>query len=131
MSVKDDFRQADDLIMGILENNPIARGSDIELVLAVWAAQGVELDSFQLQTIRLAMSPETIRRTRQKLNEKGLYLPSETIQSGRRKLQEEHRTYHKEEKQIVTEPEPIKEEKIVGYKDVTVSGKTYHLPVYA
>lgn len=61
------------LIKGILRDNEVARDSDTELILQVWKAQGLELTPAQIMKFRQLRSPESVRRTRQKIQESGEY----------------------------------------------------------
>jgi len=72
------------LIEKVLAQNESARGNDRLLIIAVWEMQGFYLSDTQKAKIMDIASPESIRRTRQKLNERGKYLPVEPIRKIRR-----------------------------------------------
>ena len=72
------------LIEKVLAQNESARGNDRLLIIAVWEMQGFYLSDAQKAKIMDIASPESIRRTRQKLNEQGKYLPVEPILKIRR-----------------------------------------------
>jgi hypothetical protein len=67
-----------------LQTYPETRSDDKKLILAVWYLQNpdYELDFRKFFQYK-AISPETIRRTRQKLQQDGLYLPTEEVQEHR------------------------------------------------
>jgi len=75
------------IIESVLATNPQARNSDIVLILEVWAMEGVALSPNQVAKIKSATRPETIRRTRQKLQEEGKYLASKQVQEKRKEIE--------------------------------------------
>lgn len=71
------------LIESILRDNPRARDSDRELNIQVMQRMGVNLTLAQIDKLR-EINFESIRRTRQKLQEQGKYPPSERVAKQRR-----------------------------------------------
>lgn len=68
----------------ILSNYPEARDSDRYLILKVWEAYGLYLSEAQKDKFMSCPSTESIRRTRQKLQERGKYKASERVARQRR-----------------------------------------------
>ena len=60
------------------------RNSDKALIVRVWEQQGFHLNLWQTQQFFRSASPETVRRIRQKVQEKGLYPADENVQKERR-----------------------------------------------
>ena len=60
------------------------RNSDKALLIRVWAKQGLVLDYHQTQKLFNAASSETIRRIRQKIQEKGMYQADDRVKQERR-----------------------------------------------
>lgn len=79
----------------LLEQRPELRESDIDLILAVWQFQGVHLSGQQIEDIRKAAHPESVRRVRAKLHSEGKYLPTKEKVEQRALFAEEHRQYHR------------------------------------
>lgn len=71
------------LIEDILENNPRTRDSDKELFIQVMQRRGMELTYRQIDIMR-DLNFESIRRTRQKLQEQGKYRASDRVAKQRR-----------------------------------------------
>lgn len=67
----------------ILAENPKARDSDKELILAVCQILGADLTPRQLEVLH-RVNFESIRRTRQKLQEQGKFMPSPEVAKQRR-----------------------------------------------
>ena len=72
-----------DLIYGskmverVLRDNPEARGDDKVLMLIIWKEQGLKLTDEQIDFFRThCLSPESIRRNRQLIQEGGRYRPT-------------------------------------------------------
>lgn len=86
------FKNAEPLVKEILAKYPETRGDDIELIIKVWEYQGLKFTDTQKYLLRKCYSPETIRRNRQKIQEIGLFRPSENIQKQRSFLEEEYRS---------------------------------------
>lgn len=75
------------LIEKALELYPETRNDDKKLILAVWYLQDNNYDkNFRHFFQTKAKSPETIRRTRQRLQEQGLYRSNEKIEQYRYEL---------------------------------------------
>ena len=67
-----------------LKNYPKTRNSDKLLILCVWWLQNPEYQkNFDNFFINHAISTETCRRTRQKLQEQGKYLADESVDQAR------------------------------------------------
>lgn len=76
----------------LLEAKPALRNSDIKLILAVWISEGLQLTKEQIDYIINDCSPpESIRRNRQKLQEKGEVQADESVKQERKKKQEVYR----------------------------------------
>lgn len=73
------------VIEKILREDPVARDSDRRLILAVWEHYGLVLTREQRAKFMDTPSTESIRRTRQKFQEHGMYLASERINEARYK----------------------------------------------
>ena len=71
------------IIEKVLSSNEKARNSDNELIIGVLQQLGAFLTPSQQEVIR-STNLESIRRTRQKLQEKGKYKPSEAVAKTRR-----------------------------------------------
>lgn len=89
-------------IVHILANHEEARGNDRLLIYLVWTicdGGDVILQSGDPERIKkwllsdAATSPETIRRTRQAIQEHGMYRPNEHVYRARHKKAEEYRSF--------------------------------------
>lgn len=67
------------IIETVLKESPETRSSDKELYIKVWEHYGFYMSESQKAEFRELPSSETIRRIRQKLQEKGQYQASEKI----------------------------------------------------
>lgn len=76
-------RNISKLVEEVLSFMPNTRDSDQDLILNVWSLQGIEFTIKQREQIRRAASPESIRRTRQKLQEQGKYLGQPKVKQER------------------------------------------------
>lgn len=65
--------------------NPKAAEDDKLLISLIWIEEGWDYDDSLLNNLRHVSSPETIRRTRQKLQQDGLIKPSEKTVEARYK----------------------------------------------
>lgn len=75
------------LVEKALQQWPETRNSDRKLILAVWFLQDPNYeDNFRHFFQNKAISPETIRRTRQKFQMDGKYRATEEIEEQRYKL---------------------------------------------
>lgn len=84
-------------ILTILEEFPETRNNDKLLMLRYWElCDDVNLhNEFEETFLASATSPESIRRARQLIQSKGLFLPTEDeVIRRRRILQEEHREHY-------------------------------------
>lgn len=81
-------------IENILNDYPITRNSDIELILRIWELEGIHFNPRTRAMIKECTSPETIRRVRQKLQEGGKYLADKPVEKQRNLLEIKHRQAH-------------------------------------
>lgn len=81
-----------------LESNAALRANDKLLILEQWKDEGLELTPHQQQQFMCVSSPESIRRSRQKIQERGKCLPSQRVQRLRRKRSTEVRQAVRESK---------------------------------
>lgn len=90
------------LVEQILSEYPRARYDDKFLQLKVWELQGLTLDLKQMGIFlgKGISAPESIRRTRQKLQECGKYLPVKEVQQARKDKADSFR-------QTVVKAEPL------------------------
>lgn len=72
------------IIKDVLRDNPKARDSDKELLLDVWQTLGLYLTIDQRAIFRNMPSTETIRRIRQKIQEKGEFQAAGRVTKSRR-----------------------------------------------
>lgn len=79
------IKQATPIVMKVLENYPKARNSDKELTIRCWEEQGLFLTDEQKARFRACHSTETYRRTRQKIQEQGMYKADDNIRHQRLK----------------------------------------------
>jgi hypothetical protein len=84
-------RDITNLVSHQLSTSMRARQDDKYLISLVWARCGLTLTQDQLALFlgKSIPSPESIRRTRQKLQEAGRYLPPKPVQEARQQLAEE------------------------------------------
>lgn len=84
-----------DQVEAILKYSRAARNSDRELLIIYMQKYGMELTDKQIELFRKMPSTETIRRTRQSLQEKGLYPADQVVDEARfqkfKKVREEIR----------------------------------------
>jgi len=78
------YLSAKSLIAKILEENPETRANDKLLMLEVWKKQEFVLSLEQERKFKSVMSPEVIRRTRQKIQQDGKYLPEDRVVAKRK-----------------------------------------------
>ena len=76
----------------VLSERPETRDNDRLLIMKVWEEQGLVLTPEQKHIFKNIASPETIRRTRQLLQEGGEYEASEKVSSARQGLEAETRS---------------------------------------
>jgi hypothetical protein len=72
-----------DLVERLLQQYERCRNSDTELIIGVLHLKGLHLSETQRDILR-SVNLESIRRTRQKLQEAGKYLPSPAVAKKRR-----------------------------------------------
>lgn len=89
------------LVENVLRDTPIARASDMKLIVEVWKKQGLKLDEEQEKfLLGQCSNPESIRRLRQKFHEEEFYLPSSAIQQERRDEEEKIRIHFSKERSL-------------------------------
>lgn len=87
-------------IQHALKYFPETRDSDRALILKVWELQGIEIaPKFRAAFMDKALSPETIRRTRQKYQELGKYKASDEVNEAR------YQKFKQTKAEIVTLPD--------------------------
>lgn len=74
-----------------LEERPELRSDDKKLIVAIWDDLGLKLTEDQQKKLFEVYAPESIRRVRQKLNERGIGLPDIRTQRKRKALAEQVR----------------------------------------
>lgn len=82
--------KTEQLVTALLEQKPELRSSDKKLLLAFWHYQGLHLTEEQREIFMNCTSAETIRRNRQKIQERGLYPPTEAVREARYEHFKEH-----------------------------------------
>ena len=65
-------------ILRLCKENPELANDDVALMAKIWIEEGWYSNLTLLQNLRRVSKPETIRRTRQKLQAEGLLNPSST-----------------------------------------------------
>lgn len=70
-------------VENILRASRAARNSDTELLIIYMQKSGMDLSPLQMDKFRNMPSPETIRRTRQKLQEQGKFPADEAVDKAR------------------------------------------------
>ena len=83
LSILTQIKNAESFVRMILKSNPETRGDDKKLILKVWEFQGLKLTPQQKIMFDKVMSPETIRRSRQKIQQIGFYRPIPEIYQAR------------------------------------------------
>jgi hypothetical protein len=78
-----ELKQANKIVEKVLQEYPITRGNDKELIIKFLEEQGLFLIEDQQKIFKKCFSVESCRRTRERLQEKGLYLPSQDVRSRR------------------------------------------------
>lgn len=84
-----------DKIKDLLVNEPILRNSDKKLQWRIWEGQGVVINNrLYFSDFEKAISPETIRRTRQKVQQDHPELQStESVKKAKKKIQDTKGTF--------------------------------------
>lgn len=72
-------------ILNKVKEYPKASSDDKLLISLIWKDEGWENSDGLYENLQKVSSPETIRRTRQKLTEEGLIKPTEKVQEERYK----------------------------------------------
>lgn len=70
-------------IMSAVKRTPSSVNDDRLLISLIWLDEGWDYDKGLYANLRRVSSPETIRRTRQKLTEEGILKPSEATTEAR------------------------------------------------
>lgn len=70
-------------ILRLCANNPELINDDVALIAKVWQEEGWYNEMTLLQNLRRVSKPETIRRTRQKLQQEGLIKANERTTESR------------------------------------------------
>jgi len=96
--LRKDFKTAEQLVAFCLKNFPETRNNDRTLMLKVWELQGFRLPKKLINFFYRILSPESIRRTRQKIQARGLFLPSNYEVAKRSLLSMEYRELFKTNK---------------------------------
>lgn len=92
-------------VENILKVSQKARNSDLELWLIYAKKSGLSLSKEQEEVLREMPSFETIRRTRQKLQEQGLYPADEEVNEARyKKFKEVRQNIRDVEPDVLIEP---------------------------
>lgn len=80
------------LVENILSRFPDTRDSDMKLILKVWSAQGLVLSADQVDAyFKYCSPPESVRRSRQSIQEGGEYPSSKKVTEERARLEVEMR----------------------------------------
>lgn len=82
------FNYTNQTVARILATDYASRNDDKRLILKVWQELGLvlTLEQHELFMSKRIPSPETIRRTRQKLQEEGKFKATETVFNARHEL---------------------------------------------
>lgn len=65
------------MILSLCKERPHLANDDLALMAAIWTREGWYSNLTLLQNLKRVSKPETIRRTRQKLQSEGLLKPTE------------------------------------------------------
>jgi hypothetical protein len=85
-------------LIRLMDNNKLLRANDRLLMIEQWRREGLELTPEQEQKFMQVSSSESIRRTRQKINERGLCLPDQNTREYRQRKAQEVKTEIRKEK---------------------------------
>ena len=96
--IKRNLKTTSDLVEFCLDEFPETRGSDKKLALKVWELQGFRLSPEKQAMFLKVASYETVRRSRQLLQSKGLYMPDPVKTAQRSLLGMVHRKIHRDKK---------------------------------
>lgn len=86
------IRNAYNRIYSKLKNNSAYRDNDKLLILDVWRDEGLRLNDEQERAFMQVTSPETIRRTRQKIQSDGHFKASKNIHEKRKEAEYQTRS---------------------------------------
>lgn len=78
-----DFKNVETIVKSVLRDNKETRNSDKKLILEVFKIQGLHLTEEQERMFMKCASPESIRRSRQRVQELGLYTSYEPVKQAR------------------------------------------------
>lgn len=98
-------------LIELMTGNKFLRAKDKLLILEQWRREGFELTPAQEQKFMQISSPESIRRTRQKIQERGLCMPDSTTTAYRQAKASKIRN-------------AVRNEKTPIFKEVEVDGET-------
>jgi len=98
LPLKETFKQVDDLVLYCLKEFPETRGSDKELIRRVWEIQGFRIPHKLIPFFLKVAHPETITRSRRKVQSEGRYLPDGLKVAERTLFAIEHRDFFRKEK---------------------------------
>lgn len=99
-------------LIELMTPNKLLRAKDRLLILEQWRREGLELTPAQEQKFMQVSSPESIRRTRQKIQERGLCLPDNTTTAHRQAKASKIRN-------------AVRSEKAPIYKQIEIDGETF------
>jgi hypothetical protein len=85
----DDYKTAERLVNSVLRDYPDTRRNDKELMIKIWEVQGLKLTDEQKFLFGKCLPAETIRRSRQKIQEMGAYRPEKPVYEQRKLLDDE------------------------------------------
>lgn len=94
------IKKAYNKIYAKLRDNAGFRSNDRLLILSVWEDEGLHLTTDQQHKFMQVSSPETIRRTRQKIQQDGLFKASTEVQAYRKELEHETKAEIVTDKQV-------------------------------
>lgn len=87
------FHNAERLVIDVLSKSEDSRGNDLLLIFTVWERQGLKLTDDQKSHIQKCYNPETITRSRRKIQQVGLFKPSIEKQQQRSLLENDFKEY--------------------------------------
>ena len=86
-------------VLRCLQQDPATRNSDRLLMLQVWDIEGLGLSDSQKERFMHVSSPESIRRTRQKIQQNGQYTATDTVKRNRKELEHQYKSQVIDDKQ--------------------------------
>ena len=86
-----DFKNIETIVKSVLRDNKETRNSDKRLLIEIWKKQGLHLTEEQERMFMKCASPESIRRSRQRIQELGFYKSYEPVRQARLFEQEQLR----------------------------------------